>query len=93
MNKDVWLGYATLWRRPKDEMYDAGVTHGPRNIARRITKGNWKPYFAWRPVEVNGKRVWFKKVFRRKIEVCYDINEEFYHYEYGNIFDVIKDSD
>lgn len=50
----------------------------------------WQRWFAWRPVTtVSGERVWLKKIYRRQI-VCYADMDDWFHYEYGNIFDIIK---
>ena len=61
------------------------------NVARKIELGPWKPWFAWRPVTIKGKRVWMKKIYRRKINTYVDM-DDWARYEYGNIFDVIKDA-
>lgn len=61
------------------------------NVARKTEVGPWKPWFAWRPVQVNGKRIWMKKIYRRSINTYVD-HDDWTRYEYGNIFDVIKDA-
>ena len=60
------------------------------NVARKQEVGPWKEWYAWRPVKVHGKRVWMKKVYRRSINTYVD-HDDWTRYEYGNIFDVIKD--
>lgn len=45
----------------------------------------WTPWFAWYPVKnIHGQRQWLKTVYRR----VYDND----WYEYGTIFDVLKDA-
>ena len=60
-----------------------------QNVARKQEVGPWKPWFAWRPVQLHGKRVWMKKIYRRCINTYVDM-DDWKRYEYGNIFDVIK---
>lgn len=50
----------------------------------------WKPWFAWRPVTIKGKRIWLKKVYRRKTNT-YVNYDDWARYEYGDIFDIIKE--
>lgn len=61
-------------------------------IARKQEVGPWKEWFAWRPVKVKGKRVWLKKVVRRCINTYVD-HDNWKRYEYGTIFDAIKDAE
>lgn len=61
------------------------------NVYRKQEAGPWKEWFAWRPVKLHGKRVWFKKVYRRKINTYVD-HDNWARYEYGNVFDVLKDA-
>lgn len=58
-------------------------------VARKREVGPWKPWFAWRPVTVKNKRVWFKKIYRRKINTYVDY-DNWARYEYGDMFDVLK---
>lgn len=60
-------------------------------VARKQEVGPWKPWFAWRPVRFKGKRVWMKKIYRRSINTYVDY-DDWTRYEYGDIFDVIKDT-
>lgn len=60
-------------------------------VARKLETGPWKPWFAWRPVKFKGKRVWMKKIYRRSINTYVD-HDDWTRYEYGDIFDVIKDA-
>jgi len=60
------------------------------NVYRKIEVMPWHIWFAWRPVRtVSGERIWLKKIYRRQI-VCYADMDDWFHYEYGNIFDIIK---
>ena len=52
----------------------------------------WKKWFAWHPVKVNGKRVWMKTIYRRynwAKSTDFPFGEG---YDYGTIFDVLKDT-
>ena len=60
------------------------------NIARKIDVSPWRKWFAWRPVNVHGNRVWLKTVYRRKINTYVDM-DDWARYEYGTIFDVLTD--
>lgn len=60
------------------------------NVYRKIEVMPWHNWFAWRPVRtVGGERVWFKKIYRRQI-VSYVDMDDWFHYEYANIFDILK---
>ncbi len=61
------------------------------SVPRKMELGPWKPWFAWRPIKFKGKRVWMKKIYRRTINTYVDM-EDWTRYEYGDIFDVIKDA-
>lgn len=57
---------------------------------RKIEVMPWQAWFAWRPVKtISGERVWGKKIFRRQV-VSYVDMDDWAHYEYGNIFDILK---
>ena len=58
-------------------------------VARKIIKGAWRPWFAWHPVKIQGRRVWMTTVYRRTIDTYVDTNF-WQRYEYGTLFDVIK---
>ena len=60
------------------------------NVARKIEMTPWELWFAWYPVRVDDERVWFKKVYRRCINTYVDM-EDWSRYEYGNMFDVLKE--
>jgi hypothetical protein len=60
------------------------------NVARKIEKGPWEPWFAWYPIKIRGGKVWLRKVYRRCINTYVD-HDDWKHYEYGTIFDIIKD--
>jgi hypothetical protein len=50
----------------------------------------WKLWFAWRPVKLlDGDRVWCKRIYRRSINTYVD-NEDWRRYEYGTLFNVLK---
>ena len=59
-------------------------------VFRKIVPGPWKQWFAWYPVKVHGQRVWLKTVCRRKTNVYVDA-EGWTRYEYGTVFDLLKD--
>lgn len=61
-----------------------------RFVPRKTETGPWQSWFAWRPVTVKGQRVWFKTVYRRCINTYVDF-DNWKRYEYGDIFDLIKD--
>jgi hypothetical protein len=65
------------------------VGQGP--VARKIELGPWKPWFAWRPVTIKGKRIWMKKVYRRSVNTYVDM-DDWTRYEYGDMFDILKDA-
>ena len=52
----------------------------------------WQEWFAWRPVKVQGKCVWLKRVYRRCINTYVDF-DDWKRYEYGNIFDVLSNNE
>jgi len=65
---------------------------GPHDtfVARKIVIDPWHKWFAWRPVKVHGKRVWLRNVYRRCINTYVDY-DDWSRYEYGTLFDVLKD--
>ena len=64
---------------------------GPRDtfVARKIETMPWQKWFAWYPVRVHDKRIWFKTVYRRCINTYVD-HDNWSRYEYGTLFDVLK---
>lgn len=58
-------------------------------VARKVVVGDWKPWFAWRPVKMHGDWVWLEHIYRRCINTYVDM-EDWKRYEYGTLFDVIK---
>jgi hypothetical protein len=67
--------------------------YGPNDtfVARKVVQGSWKPWFAWRPVKtIKGKRVWMEKIYRRCINTYVDM-DDWKRYEYGDIFDILKE--
>jgi len=55
----------------------------------RGPQGIWERVFAWRPVRVNGQWYWLREVYRREKNKFVIPHQG---YEYGTLFDVIKDS-
>ena len=50
----------------------------------------WEYWFAWYPVRVKGKWVWFKEIYR-KYNWARSTEQPFGSvYDYGDIFDVLK---
>ncbi len=64
---------------------------GYRTVPRKIIKNSWEKWFAWRPVKIHGKRKWLTTVYRRSI-ISYVDMDDWLQYEYGTLFDVLKDS-
>lgn len=58
-------------------------------VYRKVIKLPWKKWFAWYPVKVHGKRVWLDIIYRRSI-ISYVDMDDWTHYEYGTLFDVIS---
>lgn len=57
----------------------------------QVKKEPWVKWFAWRPVKVNGKITWLKKIYRQEIPKTYATYDDWTRYNYGTIFDVLKD--
>lgn len=55
--------------------------------------GEWKQWYAWCPVKtIHGEWICRETVYRRKASPSlYDENDNKIKYEYGNIFDVLKE--
>lgn len=51
----------------------------------------WQPWYAWRPVRIKGKWYWLTQVYRHKINT-YVNHDDWAQYEYGDDFDILKDS-
>lgn len=73
------------------------LEYATMNVTQIITDGAdcypWHEVFAYWPVKtVNGKYIWWKKVFKRKVWVVWGTG---FHMEpetqYGTIFDIIND--
>lgn len=60
--------------------------------ATEVIRKPWEQWFAWRPVRVNGKLKWMQRVFRREIPKTYANYDDWTRYEYGTVFDAIRDS-
>lgn len=52
----------------------------------------WHKWFAWRPVKVKGKTKWMRFVYRKAIPKTYVTYDDWTRYEYGDLFDVLKDA-
>ena len=61
-------------------------------VPRKVEVQPWKKWFAWRPIKIHSKRVWFKTVYRKGI-VSYVDNDKWLKYKYGTLFDVLKDAE
>lgn len=69
-----------------------------KSLTQRIDDANnfwagpapWQPWFAWYPVKVKGRWTWFKKVYRKEIHKTYVNHDDWTRYEYGDVFDVLK---
>ena len=59
-------------------------------VYRKVVTLPWEQWFAWYPVKVHGKRVWLKTIYRRSIYSYVDM-DDWTRYEYGTIFDIIKE--
>ncbi len=51
----------------------------------------WEKWFAWHPVTIKGKRRWMKNVYRRT-KLKYGDQRLIHEWEYGDIFDVLKEA-
>lgn len=70
-----------------DMMFDACVAGEPL----KIKKNPWVKWFAWYPVKINNNIEWFKYVYRQEIPKTYVTYDDWTRYNYGTIFDVLKD--
>ena len=61
----------------------------PGAVYRKVVKLPWERWFAWRPVKIQGRRVWLQTVYRRTTLKYIDM-DKWQHVEYGTLFDVIK---
>ena len=61
-------------------------------VARKIEKGAWQKWFAWHPVKIHGRCIWLKTVYRRCINTYVDF-DDWSRYEYGTIFDLLKETE
>ena len=75
---------------PKRNPTWAKIPYPDGTLPRKVTIGMWNKWFAWYPVKVHGQRTWLKTVYRRKINTYVDM-EDWARYEYGTIFDILKD--
>jgi hypothetical protein len=70
-------------------MVDGFISGG--HVPRKI-KGTWQPWFAWRPVKIQGRRTWMTTVYRRTIDTYVD-TPVWQRYEYGTLFDLLKETE
>lgn len=84
MFKDIDLKW---WKSYTKKMEELNEVHVPRKMHP------WKEWFAWRPVKVHGKRVWLKRVYRRRPAHWSVEYDNWKRYEYGTVFDVLKDAE
>jgi len=68
----------------KDTIETIEIQMGPKDDP-------WRKWFAWRPVTVKGKRCWMQFVYRKPIPKDYVTYDDWTRYEYGDLFDVLKD--
>ena len=59
-------------------------------VYRKVITLPWEKWFAWYPVKVQGKRTWLRTVYRRSVHSYVDM-DDWMRYEYGTIFDIIKE--
>ena len=60
------------------------------NVYRKVVYLSWEKWFAWYPVKIHSRRVWLKTVYRRSIHSYADL-DDWQRYEYGTIFDILKE--
>jgi hypothetical protein len=58
-------------------------------VYRKVIRFPWEKWFAWRPVKIHGRYIWFRTVYRRTVISYIDI-DEWSRVDYGTLFDVIK---
>jgi hypothetical protein len=63
----------------------------PEQVYRKVLTLPWQQWFAWYPVKIKGQRVWLKTIYRRSVLQYADM-DNWHHWEYGTLFDVIKSS-
>jgi hypothetical protein len=50
----------------------------------------WQSWWAWRPVQVHGRWTWLTTVYRYRTN-NYVNRDDWPQYQYGTIFDVVRD--
>ena len=66
---------------------------GDFTIWRKIEIEPWAKWFAWRPVKVQGKRIWLKTIYRRQIwHFGGDPDGKWASWQYSTLFDILKHS-
>ena len=51
----------------------------------------WEKWFAWHPIKIDNKYRWMTTVYRRELKVFGDQRLAPPIYEYGTLFDVLKE--
>jgi|LauGreDrversion4_2_1035121.scaffolds.fasta_scaffold703423_2 hypothetical protein len=79
MSRSIKTAIQKQWKIIYDDVYDR--------------PGEWQQWYAWCPVKtIHDEWVCRENVFRRKAKPhSYDENNNKVRYEYGNIFDVLKE--
>jgi hypothetical protein len=56
-----------------------------------ITQANttWELWYAWYPVKMHNKWKWLTHIYRIRIPQSYVDYDDWTHYKYGTLFDVI----
>ena len=76
MSRSIKTAIQKQWKIIYDDVYDR--------------PGEWQQWYAWCPVKtIHDEWVCRENVFRRQV-VSYVDMDDWAHYEYGNIFDILK---
>lgn len=76
-----------------DKLFKTLEQHMDEVMTSPESKGEWETWFAWYPVkDLHGKKHWFKKVYRRYSWAKSTEQPFGKGYDYGTIFDVLKDT-
>ena len=55
-----------------------------------VNSVNWEKWFAWYPVRtVSGRRVWFDIIYRRRANTYVDY-DNWTHYTYAELMDILR---
>lgn len=73
----------------KKNFADIGIMRKP-TVEELLEQGHtWEPWYAWKPVNVNGKWTWLKDIYRLRGNTYVD-HDNWSWYYYGTILDVLK---